>query len=256
MQGLRAHALSPLGLTVAVALSGCAATVQLSEPSAETTPTAAANASPATLAAGETELDAGTYRLDLTGLTVGSDPYPEFSVTVSEGWLSMDGWALARPSSADDTPSVAVTFWDVDEVYANSCDWREAEVEIGDGVDDLVDALLDVPDRRPSDPEPVEVDGYEGTYLEWSVPQSLAFDEKGNFASCDGDGTGNLDFRSWTGAGWASTRYHQGPGQVDRLWVLDVDGQRLVIDAFSMPWATADEVDELMAIVESITFDD
>jgi hypothetical protein len=38
-------------------------------------------------------------------------------------------------------------------------------------------------------------------------------------------------FESWTGDGTAGTdRYQQGPGQIDRLWILDVEGRRLVID--------------------------
>jgi hypothetical protein len=100
----------------------------------------------------------------------------------------------------------------------------------------------------------VEVDGRPGTYLEWSVPTDIAFDDDGNFPDCDGDGEGHFDFRSWAGAGWAHTRYHQGPGQIDRLWILDVDGKRLVIDAFSMPEATDDEVAEIFDVVESIRF--
>jgi hypothetical protein len=60
---------------------------------------------------------------------------------------------------------------------------------------------------------------------------------------------------SWTGKGWASDRFHQGAGQVDQLWILDIDGSRLVIDAFSMPYATAEEREELLAVVESIAFE-
>ena len=45
------------------------------------------------------------------------------------------------------------------------------------------------------------------------------------------------------------------PGQVDQLWILDIDGARLVIDAFSMPYATSNEREELRAVVESIRFE-
>jgi hypothetical protein len=56
--------------------------------------------------------------------------------------------------------------------------------------------------------------------------------------------------------GGGSTRYHQGPGQVDRLWILDVDGKRLVIDAFYMPEATGEEIAQINEIVDSIRFTD
>jgi hypothetical protein len=75
-----------------------------------------------------------------------------------------------------------------------------------------------------------------------------------DFSKCDADGAEH-DFKSWTGKGWAYNRYHQGPGQVDRLWILDIDGARLVIDAFSMPSATAAEREELLNVVESIRFE-
>jgi hypothetical protein len=48
---------------------------------------------------------------------------------------------------------------------------------------------------------------------------------------------------------------YQGPGQVDWLSILDIDGARLVIDAFSMPSATSEEREELLAVVESIRFE-
>jgi hypothetical protein len=39
------------------------------------------------------------------------------------------------------------------------------------------------------------------------------------------------------------------------LWIVDIDGARLVIDAFSMPSATAAEREELLNVVESIRFE-
>jgi hypothetical protein len=85
-------------------------------------------------------------------------------------------------------------------------------------------------------------------YLEWSVPQDM------EFADCDADG-GEHYFESWVG-GNGGDRYHQGPGQVDRLWILDVDGARLVIDGFDMPFATDAERRELLDVVASIRFEE
>jgi hypothetical protein len=61
------------------------------------------------------------------------------------------------------------------------------------------------------------------------------------------------NFNSWLGNGMGN-RYQQVPGQVDRLWVLDVDGQRLVIDAtYSSDTVQADR-DELESVVASLLF--
>jgi hypothetical protein len=70
-----------------------------------------------------------------------------------------------------------------------------------------------------------------------------------NFSRC-----GQGYFESWRGRGWATDRWQQGPGQVDRLWILDVEGHRLVIDANYMPSATRKQRDELERIVHSIKF--
>ena len=41
---------------------------------------------------------------------------------------------------------------------------------------------------------------------------------------------------------------------MDRLWILDVDGERLVIDASTLPDATAEDRAELERVVDSIRF--
>jgi hypothetical protein len=207
-----------------------------------------------TLGGGELSLDPGNYRIDLTGLNGGAE-YPPFEITVPDGWVSMDGWALARPGDQA-SPSVAITFWNVDEVFGHPCQWVGTERQPEADVDSLAAALLDVPLRSATEPRPVSLDGREGLYLEWRVPDDIEMEEDGDFPDCDETTDGHRDFRSWTGSGWASVRYHQGPGQLDRLWILDVDGQRLVIDAFSMPWATDAEITELEAMIESIDFEE
>ena len=64
---------------------------------------------------------------------------------------------------------------------------------------------------------------------------------------------GHHNFVSWLGNG-TGERYQQVPGQVDRLWVLDVNGQRLVVDATYSPDTTQADRDQLGQIVESLRF--
>ena len=42
---------------------------------------------------------------------------------------------------------------------------------------------------------------------------------------------------------------------VDRLWILDVDGERLVVDAMYMPTTYASDRAELWQVMESIRFE-
>ncbi|WP_062516430.1 hypothetical protein [Demequina gelatinilytica] len=195
--------------------------------------------------AGDQPLEAGTYRFEPSRV-LGGDPYPDLLVTVPAGWASGDGWALGKES-------VAILLWNVDEVFRDPCRWEGTAYDPGDSVDELAAALKEVPLRDPSDPVPTEIDGRTGVYLEWSVPEDIAYDGEG-FPDCDAKPGEPHDFVSWTGIGKPSVRYHQGPGQVDRLWIIDADGQRLVIDAFSMPEATDADIAEIEAIVGSMRF--
>ena len=200
-------------------------------------------------------LPSGTHRMDLNAIAAGAAEFPPFLITVPEGWVKSNGWIVNRPNGQDAIPPVAVQFWDVDEVYAHPCQWKGTLFQPGPSVDDLVQTLAEIPTRNATAPSSVTIGGYSGMYLEWSVPADLEVIGDGQFPACDANGEGNRDFLSWTGKGWGTDRFHQGAGQIDQLWILDVEGSRLVIDAFSMPYATDEERDEIAAVVESITFE-
>ena len=82
------------------------------------------------------------------------------------------------------------------------------------------------------------------------MPDDAVVTGDADFEGCDLQ-EGHADFVSWFGDG-AGERYQQVAGQVDRLWVLDVDGQRLVVDATYSPDATAVDGDELERVVASL----
>lgn len=108
--------------------------------------------------------------------------------------------------------------------------------------------------RHATPPTDVTVAGFPGKYLEWSVPSDWVVTGDGDFAGCDVQPNGHRDFVSWLGAGGVGERWQQMAGQVDRLWILDVDGQRLVVDASHSPDATQAQLDEQDQIVQSISF--
>jgi hypothetical protein len=209
------------------------------------------SASPAatirTLGTGIEALDPGTYRIDFDLRSEGA--IPPLELTLPEDWGNFNGWGLFRQRAGEEDSPVGILFWDVAQVYGDSCRWSGTDVRPGRGVRDLVEAIGAVPSRNATRPVEVTLDGAEGTYLEWSVPTDLA-QEAGRFVDCD-----EGEFRSWTGIAGGQTRYHGAPGQVDRLWILDVDGARLVIDAVSEPTATEAEIAEMIDVVESIRFE-
>ena len=192
-------------------------------------------------------LAAGPQILDLTARDergTGPTELPRIQLTVPAGWSNFDGWALGKKRAGGELHVVAVSFWDVARVDAHPCDWSyKPKIDPGPTVEGLASALATRPLRNATDLIDTELGGFRGKYLEWSVPRDI------DFADCD-----EGQFQSWTANGWAGGRYQQKPGQVDRLWILDVHGERLVIDAYYLPEATPGERAELERVVESIRF--
>src|SRR5258708_33592617 len=219
-------------VTVVVALlaSGCTTSAP---------PTATVGATPQAM--GTQDLRAGTYAFgplyDASG-----KPFPKVLITVPDGWNSYEGFAV---QSLTGTPrELAVSVWKVADVYANGCHWLGPMIHPGPTVDELAAVLAARPLRNATAPVAVSLGGYHGKYLEWSVPVDI------NFSDCDG-----AFFSSWTGDGTGGAeRYQQVPGQVDRLWILNVGGRRLVIDADYGPGASALDQMELEKVVDSIAF--
>ena len=186
-----------------------------------------------TLSAGP--LAAGTYRL-----TTADDPSAEIvlpegsTITVPAGWVAAGGSRVNKDEAT-------VGFWnwegDFSTVYQDPCQWQGSEIEppVGPTVDDLANALASQAERGDAVPVDVTIGGYDGKLIELSVPPDI------DFADCD-----HGEFRSWSG------RFHQGPGQVDLVYILDVDGQRTVIDAAYMPSTSEAVQAERQAIIDSI----
>ena len=220
---------APLMVTASVLGAACTSTLPTSTssqpastPSATTTPTTP------TLAAGLDE--PGTYRL--TGAEMNG------TITVPAGWENIEGWGVAK---GEGDAFMAVVIWPNDEevaqVYADPCDWSGNLVDppVGPTVEELANALAAQPQRGDAAPTDVTIDGYDGKLVEMSVPTGI------DFADCD---EGN--FSSWAG------RFHQGPGQVDVVHILDVDGERAVLIAHHMPGVSAAGLAEQQAVVDSI----
>ena len=98
-------------------------------------------------------------------------------------------------------------------------------------------------DRLVMPPTDVEMAGYSGTLMEIKVPDDANSTGSSVFPDCASN-----QYRTWV-MGVADDRYNQGPGQHDRLWILDVSGRRIVIDATfysATPAATMAELDDIV----------
>jgi hypothetical protein len=206
------------------------------------------------LGAGHEQLQAGLQVFDLTARAhsgTAVEKVPRIAITLPGGWFNYDGWAVQKGR----TPrTVFVTFWDVDLVYPTPCDWKyKPMIDPGRGVAGLASALARQPLRHATAPEDVVLGGFHGKYLQWSVPTDIAFaaarPDDALFPNCD-----EKTFQSWTARGWAGDRYQQAPGQVDRIWILNIHGRRLVLDVSYLPKSTPADRAELERVVKSIRF--
>jgi hypothetical protein len=160
---------------------------------------------------------------------------------VPAGWTSCcGGWV--EKYGTDPPNGMAFAPWVLQHIYPDPCDRSGGAITLGPTVADLVAAVRAQPDRRPTTPTPVTVSGYRGQELEWSVPSDA------DFTKCTA-----REYVSWYGgADSASTRFHQGPDQVDHLRVLDVDGTTLTIMTSYFPGTSAADRAELDGIIESL----
>ena len=119
-------------------------------------------------------------------------------------------------------------------VHSDPCTDGEASADIPVGltVDEFANALADHPLLEVTTPVDVTLGGYSGKYLDLQVPADI---------------TECAAYRAWEF--WL---YAQGPGHRWHLWILDVDGVRVVIESMDYESTPAEVQAELQGIVESI----
>ncbi|HEX2422688.1 MAG TPA: hypothetical protein VHN56_06025 [Actinomycetota bacterium] len=161
-------------------------------------------------------LEPGTYVVS----TLDPDFDAKYRITmdVPDGYEGFpDGSGVAKLGRIG---QMAVGAWVIGDVYADPCRWETTLLDppAASSVDALVAALADQKGLRVSTPTDITVDGFAGTSMERTVHTGT------NLADCDGG-----HFRPWLGTD-GGERYLD-PGEHVRLWIIDVDGVPLVIDA-------------------------
>jgi len=182
----------------------------------------------------QTVLEAGTY--------VAGDPFGvPVSLTVPGGWIGRVGGPYLAWVAAQTGNQAEISLSLFDKVFADPCHYTQGFVDPlpGPTVEALATALADMPALDVTTPTDVTVDGYRGKQLTMTAP-----------ASRDGCAPAREGFAVWQlplGAINAMS-----PGQRQRVWILDVAGQRLVIAAAESPDSTGQERAEIEAILDSI----
>ena len=149
------------------------------------------------------------------------DPFPHLSMTVPDGWHTGGRGDLTQDDRpASESWKAGLSFVIVDKDAGEACtEPGTIEPLLGPGFDDLVTFLAGLPSIDISENEDVTLDGYRGTYLE--------FNQKGGTEQACALVTNSRRDLTTAYPLWDGEGYHQ-------VWILDVDGVRLVIDAFSL----------------------
>lgn len=171
----------------------------------------------------------------------GLDASHRITIDVVDGYRGFDGWAAIKAG----TNQTAVNIFPISDVYADACHWEGTLLDRSaiSSTDEVVAALASQKGLRVSTPTDVTLDGFAGTYMERRVPARTYLSD------CD-----RGQFRVYLDAG-GGERYLGGAGQLGLLWVLDVDGVPLVIEASLEPGTSPEVRAELLQMVESIQID-
>jgi hypothetical protein len=170
----------------------------------------------------------------------GLDASHRISIDVPEGYVDVDGLAVAKSG----TSQTAVGTQAIEDIYAKACQWEGTALDRSaiSSAEGVAAALASQKGLRVSTPTDVTVDGFAGTYMERRVPVRTDPSE------CDLG-----QFRVYEVPGWGERYLVR--GLLSLLWIIDVDGVPLVIEA-SLEAGTSTQVRaELLQMVESIQID-
>lgn len=225
-----------------LALDGCGENADTAAPTSNTTSSAPEATSPSAETLSEpgasnttqhlvegpaTPLEPGTYQFSVFANPPDAE-IPNALVEVPSGFDDEAAWYVVSPDQQE-----FLGLWTVGLVDRDACTSGTSPLfDPGPSVEDLADALVAQKSTRAPKPTPVTLAGYQGLYVELVSPRDISKCEQ-------------------TGEIWDDRGIYN-DGQVDLVWILDVDGQRLVVNAAHTPKSSPSDIDKLTTMVESL----
>jgi hypothetical protein len=176
-----------------------------------------------------------------TGYFAGSAPEVPVTFTMPAGWES-DGPFVSK---SDAEPTRGLVFMNVSNLYADGCQWKLVDPPPGPTVDDLASVYANLPELGATPARDVTVDGFEGKQIQFTIPDY-------NENECKEGTFGIFQVGSNPAGDTAPNLWSQAPKQQNKLWILDVDGTRLVILAGYPPNISAQDRTDLDGILSTI----
>ena len=192
--------------------------------------------SPSRMSEAREPMQPGTHVVDNASIPLASQHRITFSVP--KGWFNEFG--------SVEKDDLKVGFWTIANTYRDPCKWIGTTLDppLGPTVGDLVTALDQQVGTNATRPTAVTVGGYAGQRIEldWPVVDR---------SRCD-----KGDYRLWIAPGPGDPSRSMSLGTHSVLWILDLDGIRLVIEGNHLPGAhAAEHRAELQALIDSIRID-
>ena len=241
-ESMRTGARAALSWALSLAIGGCGASVaprsfdHSTAPTTDVTPAATARttplpkamATPGFVAPGP--LPAGLYGVDIGRV--------RFTFTIPDGWVGppVPGFAVIKEGPTEQG-GIILSFWSPANVYADVCDHRSLlDPAVGPGVGDLASAFAGQSGTEAAGPTAITVDGYHGQLVELSIRTEVA--------DCPGP--------IWLWLDNDDGKRSTDSDEDNELWILDVDGERVVIDVVSGPETAEEARAELRTIFDTI----
>jgi hypothetical protein len=181
-------------------------------------------------------LEPGSYKLP----PLGRAQQPFVVVDVPDGYAHWGPFLEAVEPQESEDP-LAISLWVVTGVFKNACK-ATARIPAGNSVRSLADAFLRQEVLSATEPRPVTLAGYRGLYLEITAPT------KQDYSRCQ-----DAELNFWESRP-SDSRWTRMPGMRDRLWILDVDGQPMMLAMFVPPSATDEQIDKITEILNDVRF--
>jgi len=202
----------------------------IADPSETATPIPTQSATPQPLA--NNHLNAGT----VVAAGLGPSHSVSATFTVPEGWEGFAGLCVLPRSEREVQGGMGICFADVHSgLYSDPCHGTSGpgDVLVGPTVDEFVNALQEQTAYEATAPTDVTLGGYSGKRMDLQLPPDVASCENG--------------FTPWDGS-----IYAQGPNNKWRVWILDVDGERMILVSQNFADTSSADLAEQQAIVDSI----
>jgi hypothetical protein len=175
-------------------------------------------------------------RLDAGGYSLGNEFPVGITFDLPAGWESCSLGVMEQGvcDPGGGLAGIGIGFLIIDNVTADPCDGDLLDPPIGPLVEDLVTAISNLQGFAVTTAVDVSVDGFDATRLTVTAPETT---------DCEGLST------------WATPDRTTGvaPGEANLLYLVDVDGARVMISVTYFPAAVADgalaEAEEVIASI-------